>query len=105
MISPAPVRFFPAIRSSFARTASGSDGECAASNRSCTALATLLTFCPPGPEERMKLSPISFSSMDRSCVMEIRAMGVFSHDFVCGQTEKLEPQTTRYPVSELGFGR
>ena len=25
-----------------------------ASNRSSTALATLLTFCPPGPEERTK---------------------------------------------------
>src|SRR5690606_24636413 len=26
------------------------------SSRSCTAVATLLTFCPPGPEAAMKLS-------------------------------------------------
>jgi len=43
------------------RTASGSDGERATSKRSSTALATLLTFWPPGPPARTKLS-ISSSS-------------------------------------------
>ena len=30
---------------------------------SCTAVATLFTFCPPGPEARMKDISISFSSI------------------------------------------
>src|ERR1700727_3080649 len=47
-------------------TSFGRLGEPRASNRSSTALATLLTFCPPGPEERTKLSTISPSSMSRS---------------------------------------
>ena len=37
------------------RTSSGSDGEPRTSKRSCTAVESLLTFCPPGPDERMKL--------------------------------------------------
>ncbi len=35
-----------------------------ASKRSCTAVATLLTFWPPGPDERMKFSTRSSSAMD-----------------------------------------
>src|SRR5574340_1363052 len=45
-----------------ARTGSGSEGERATSKRSCTAVDTLLTFCPPGPEARTKSSCISRSS-------------------------------------------
>src|SRR5271154_4661036 len=47
-------------------TSFGRLGDPRASNRSSTALATLLTFCPPGPEERTKLSTISLSSTKRS---------------------------------------
>src|SRR5208283_5263587 len=47
-------------------TSLGRPGELRASNLSSTALATLLTFCPPGPDERTKLSTISLSSMRRS---------------------------------------
>src|SRR5208282_719606 len=48
-----------------AATSSGRLGERRASKRSSTALATLLTFCPPGPDERTKFSTISLSSMRR----------------------------------------
>jgi hypothetical protein len=44
-------------------TSFGSEGERRASKRSCTALDTLLTFCPPGPEARTKDSSNSESSM------------------------------------------
>src|SRR5271165_3586105 len=47
-------------------TSFGRLGERRASKRSSTALATLLTFCPPGPEERTNVSTISLSSMRRS---------------------------------------
>jgi hypothetical protein len=59
---PSRVRREPAKRWSRSRTSAGNDGERRASNRSCTALATLLTFCPPGPEDRTKYSAISRSS-------------------------------------------
>jgi hypothetical protein len=45
------------------RTRSGSDGLRATSKRSSTAVATLLTFCPPGPLERTKRSTSSSSGM------------------------------------------
>ena len=37
-------------------TSSGNEGDWRTSKRSCTADSTLLTFWPPGPEARMKLS-------------------------------------------------
>ena len=49
------------------RTAGGNEAERGMSKRNCTAVATLLTFCPPGPEERMKESSISFSSSSMPC--------------------------------------
>src|SRR3569623_1648126 len=45
-----------------ARTGSGSEGEWATAKRNCTAVDTLLTFCPPGPEARTNASWISRSS-------------------------------------------
>ena len=64
MIStPSPVTRLPASRISRSRTPSGRDREFRTSNLSWTAVATLLTFCPPGPEERMNLSSMSPSSM------------------------------------------
>src|ERR1700683_5134998 len=53
------------------RTSAGSDGERPASKRSWTALETLLTFWPPGPDARMKLSSISRSSMAMAALMRI----------------------------------
>src|SRR5690606_13506044 len=47
------------------RTGSGKDGELAASKRSSTAVDTLLTFCPPGPDARTKRSTSSSSGIDR----------------------------------------
>src|SRR5271166_2605634 len=47
-------------------TSFGRLGERRASKRSSTAVATLLTFCPPGPEERTNVSTISLSSIRRS---------------------------------------
>src|SRR5262245_14853298 len=61
--TPSLVRRLPARRSSRVRTASSSDGEPRTSKRSCTAVDSLLTFCPPGPEARMNRSSSSFSSM------------------------------------------
>ena len=60
--TPSPVTRFPASRISRSRTPSGRDRELRTSKRSWTAVATLLTFCPPGPEERMNRSSMSPSS-------------------------------------------
>ncbi len=60
---PSAVIRLPASEVRRIRTSSGKDGELATSKRSCTAVATLLTFCPPGPEARTKYSWISFSSI------------------------------------------
>src|SRR3984885_8710328 len=65
-MTPSWVARVPASLMSRIATSFGRLGEPRASNRSSTALATLLTFCPPGPEERTKLSTISLSSMRRS---------------------------------------
>ena len=43
----------------------GKVAEARTSKRSSTALATLLTFCPPGPELRTKRSSRSRSSIER----------------------------------------
>jgi len=69
--TPSRVRRLPASRISRMRTSSGNDGEPRASKRSCTALETLLTFCPPGPEARTKLSSISLSLMPSAALMRI----------------------------------
>ena len=61
--TPSRVSRVPASRSSRARVSADNDGEPRTSKRSCTAVASLLTFCPPGPEARTKLSSISRSSM------------------------------------------
>ena len=47
------------------RTSSGRLGEWRTSKRNCTAVETLWTFCPPGPDARIKLSCSSSSSIDR----------------------------------------
>ena len=63
--TPSLVSRAPASLSSRVRTASGSEGERRASKRSCTAVATLLTFCPPGPEARTKrLEDLAFVDRD-----------------------------------------
>src|ERR1051325_6585884 len=62
-ITPSLVRRLPASRMSRTATSLGNDGERRASKRSCTADDTLLTFCPPGPEERTKDSDSSDSSI------------------------------------------
>ena len=50
----------------------GSD-ELRTSKRSCTAVASLLTFCPPGPDARMKRSSISRSPMLMRSLIRIMA--------------------------------
>src|SRR6185503_4441442 len=69
--TPSLVRRLPASRIRRIATSFASDGERRTSKRSCTAVESLLTFCPPGPEERTKLSSISRSSMEMSGVMRI----------------------------------
>src|SRR5581483_5890006 len=63
-MTPSLVALAPASASNRVFTRSGSDGDWRASNRSWTALDTLLTFCPPAPLARMKLSSISSSRME-----------------------------------------
>src|SRR5690606_25284824 len=60
-ISPRAVIRLPA--SAFRRwNTAGSSRSAKTSSLSCTAVATLLTFCPPGPEAAMKLSSASASA-------------------------------------------
>src|SRR5262245_33583542 len=61
--TPSRVSLLPARRSSRARTSSGRLGERRTSKRSSTALARLLTFCPPGRGARLKCSSSSRSAM------------------------------------------
>jgi hypothetical protein len=73
--TPSRVSRLPASRSSRARTAAGNDGEWRTSKRSRTAVATLLTFCPPGPDDRTKSSSNSPKPIEISSVIRIRVFG------------------------------
>jgi hypothetical protein len=73
MIStPSVVIRLPARVVSRSFTAVGKD-EAPTSKRSSTAVATLLTFCPPGPDARMNRSSISASSRTIASVIWIMA--------------------------------
>ncbi len=72
-ITPSCVIRLPAIRISLVFTPSGRDGDPRASNRNSTAVETLFTFCPPGPELSTKRSLSSASSIDSDAVMGRRA--------------------------------
>jgi len=61
--TPSCVARLPANARRRWRTAAGSDGEWAAFQRNCTAVDTLFTFWPPGPDARTKVSVISESGM------------------------------------------
>jgi len=61
-----PASFFRRPRTSSLRTE-----HLAALNRSWTAVATLFTFCPPGPEAWTKSMLIKLGSMEMSGVMRI----------------------------------
>ena len=67
--SPSAVILDPAARSRRSRTSGGSARERAAWKRSWTAVATLFTFCPPGPPAWMKRSSSSSSGMVMSGVI------------------------------------
>jgi hypothetical protein len=56
----------------------GSDGDPIRSKRNCAAVDTLLTFCPPGPEARMKLIVSSPGSSESAAVMGRRSAMVES---------------------------
>ncbi len=64
----------PARRMRRVRTSPGREGEFPTSNRSWTAVATLFTFCPPGPEARTKCNWISRSSIEILRVTEIMSV-------------------------------
>src|SRR6266403_4000107 len=70
-ITPSLVMRWPARRSSRACASAGSATR-RVSKRNCAAVASLLTFCPPGPEARTKEISMSLSSIERS--REIRSM-------------------------------
>ena len=65
---PSSVMLAAASRNSRSRTGSGREGDWRTLKRSCTAVATLLTFWPPGPEARTNSSSSSLSSMVMSGV-------------------------------------
>jgi hypothetical protein len=48
---------------------------------SCTQVEVLLTFCPPGPEERIKVSLRSLSATPRLAILSSRAFS-FSEETV-----------------------
>ena len=68
---PSRVQRRPAMCLSRRFADSGNEGERAASKRSSTAVATLFTFCPPGPEARTNCSEISHSPSSMSGVIHI----------------------------------
>ena len=95
-MTPSRVRRDPARRSSRPRTSCGSEGDRRASKRSCTALATLFTFCPPGPDARTKDSVISRSS---SAIFVVT--GIMS--ILSAANPKFVPaRRNRLRISELG---
>jgi hypothetical protein len=71
--APSSVQRRPASRFSRVLTGAVRDGLRSASNRSSTAVDTLFTFCPPGPEARVKLSVSSQSC--RAIVSVMRQHG------------------------------
>src|SRR5512134_1699182 len=72
------------------RTSPGSEVEFPTSNRSCTAVATLFTFWPPGPEARTNWSWISLSSMEMLVVTGI--IGSFCHGWARMYTDFLKSE-------------
>src|SRR5687767_2023653 len=70
---PSSVIRVPASAISRCLTSAGRD-EAATLTRSSTAVATLLTFWPPGPEARTNRSSISPSSMKTVSVMTIASV-------------------------------
>src|SRR5580704_14635416 len=70
---PSSMSFWPASRRRRFLTVTGSVAFCGSKNLSCAALDTLLTFCPPGPDERMNFHSNSSSGMTMSGAM-IRGM-------------------------------
>ena len=68
---PSRVQRWPAMCLSRRFAASVNEGERAAAKRSSTAVATLFTFCPPGPEARTNCSEISHSPSSMSGVIHI----------------------------------
>src|ERR1700681_1840931 len=72
---PSSTSFWPARRRRRFLTGTGRLAFCGSKKRSCAALATLLTFCPPGPEERMNFHSNSSSGMTMLGAM-IRGMGI-----------------------------
>ena len=96
-MTPPRVNRRPARRSRRARTGSGSEGERRASKRSSTAVDTLLTFCPPGPEARTNDSSISPGSRAISLVMRSNR----GSPRACGRHFR----AIRRPCQELGSQR
>jgi hypothetical protein len=78
--TPSLVSFEPKTRPALALIRSLSEGELRRSKRSSTAVATLLTFWPPGPEARTK-DPSAPSRQSRSC-----------HRYRAGRRPRLAPK-------------
>lgn len=88
--TPCPVMRDPARRMSRRRTSSGSEGDAATLNLNSTAVETLFTFCPPGPEERTNSSCSSRGSIEIALVMRI-----ISGRFLLGHTPRADCATSQ----------
>ena len=94
--TPSVVMRVPAIDRSRARVSSSMAFERAASNRNWTAVSTLLTFCPPGPDDRTNRSSSSDSSMTMDDVT-VSTLSLFPFPFSLSKppTEALRLDSTR----------
>ena len=98
------VSFDASFLSSHARSASENAADVAGVQRSCTLLATLLTFWPPGPPERTNNTRSSLPGIAMRSVMRMSAMThsgrarrewVFSHRGVLGFADRAGRQSQR----------
>jgi len=68
---------------------------------SCTQLDVLLTFCPPGPEERTKVSLRSLSATPRLAILSNRAFSFSVETVNRGMGFRLEVRGTRTEVKTI----
>ena len=98
MSTPSSVMRFRARDIRRCRTSSGREGEWATSKRSWTAVDTLFTFWPPGPEERM-----NSSSNSRSSIEIVGVTWIMTNTKLQNPSPKKRPFQGRVPQGEARF--
>jgi hypothetical protein len=97
-ITPSLVARWPASEIVRVRTLSERPWALAASKRSWTAVATLLTFWPPGPDERMKLSEMSPGKITASGATKMDSSAVMRPDVARKREKEKGRDAPRSPV-------